>query len=366
MVKSAAKKILFSLLLMVVAVCLPLVSRGEDDEPRRSGFVPLPVLFYTPETGFGGGAAFVFYYRLPDEPTASRASNLNFVGFYTVRNQYVLSLTPSFYWGNETWHLDTKFTHRKFPAKFFGLGPNTHPQNEEYFTPLNYQMNGYLLHRWAHFLYTGPAYDFYYYDIIKTENGGLLEKHDILGRDGGWANGLGLKASWDTRDNAMQAYTGAYYSAQAMYYDPHFGGNYGFNRFTVDLRRYVQVHEEQVLAFQLIGQSILGDPPFVLLSTIGGGNLLRGIYEGRYRDLSFGAAQVDYRFPLWGRLRGGIFAGAGDVAERINFLYIPNFKYSVGGGLRYMFDKAERVGVRFDVGYSADGPAFYFVMGEAF
>ena len=85
-----------------------------------------------------------------------------------------------------------------------------------------------------------------------------------------------------------------------------------------------------------------------------------------FRDRHFVATQLEYRFPLWWRFGAVAFAGIGDVFGPSSDLSIQNLKYSVGTGLRFVVDPAERLNVRLDYGYGTEGGCFYFVVGESF
>jgi outer membrane translocation and assembly module TamA len=102
------------------------------------------------------------------------------------------------------------------------------------------------------------------------------------------------------------------------------------------------------------------------MSLAGGGRLLRGMLEGRYRDDLFIGGQAEYRFPLWWRFGGVTFAGLGRVAGAFEELDLTGLKHSVGAGLRFAVKPDERINLRFDAA-TADG-AFnlYFGIGEAF
>jgi len=59
--------------------------------------------------------------------------------------------------------------------------------------------------------------------------------------------------------------------------------------------------------------------------------------------------------------------GLGNVAETFGELGLGNLKPSYGVGLRFLFDKKERIQVRMDIGFGEDGSSgFYFSIFEAF
>ncbi|MBL0195431.1 MAG: hypothetical protein IPQ09_14600 [Myxococcales bacterium] len=61
------------------------------------------------------------------------------------------------------------------------------------------------------------------------------------------------------------------------------------------------------------------------------------------------------------------FASAGVVAPGLLDFDFHDIKGTAGGGLRFMFDRDERLNGRFDVGVANDGTsAFYIQINEAF
>ena len=94
------------------------------------------------------------------------------------------------------------------------------------------------------------------------------------------------------------------------------GSDYNLNTFLSDNRFYIPIRENNVLAFQFLGQFTSGNPPFNLLSLMGGESLMRGYYLGRYRDKHMIASQIEYRilpFSFAKRWGASIFFAAGEV-----------------------------------------------------
>jgi len=94
---------------------------------------------------------------------------------------------------------------------------------------------------------------------------------------------------------------------------------------------------------------------------------MRGYFEGRYRDRTYVMLQTEYRQYFSKRFGFVAFAGLGDVGSEITSLKFKEFKYSFGGGLRYLFNKKENVNLRVDIGIGKDGnTGIYFGIEEAF
>ena len=109
-----------------------------------------------------------------------------------------------------------------------------------------------------------------------------------------------------------------------------------------------------------------GQVPFLDMSSVGNDDLLRGYPKNRFRDVNFLGGQLEYRFPLFWRFGMVTFAGMGDVFNKHKELGLNHVKYSVGAGLRFVVNPAERLNIRIDYGYGREGGYFYFVVAESF
>ena len=110
-----------------------------------------------------------------------------------------------------------------------------------------------------------------------------------------------------------------------------------------------------------------GAVPFRELANLGGDKLLRGYYDGRYRDRQLVVAQVELRRQLFWRFNGVLFGGVGQVGNTLADFDEGGLKYTGGAGLRFRFNRRDRLNVRFDYGVGRDGSTgFYFNFGEAF
>ena len=121
------------------------------------------------------------------------------------------------------------------------------------------------------------------------------------------------------------------------------------------------------MALQLYGRFVPGSPPFYELAALGGSTIMRGYFQGRYRDKSYTAAQIEYRGHVWWRFGVVAFAGTGDVfGSDASDLSFANLKYSYGFGLRFLFNRQEKINLRADFGFGQDTKGVYFGLEEAF
>jgi len=151
-----------------------------------------------------------------------------------------------------------------------------------------------------------------------------------------------------------------------MSFAPLIGSEYTFSTAVLDLRRYLPVTPGHVLALELLSELQLGTVPFFKLSTLGGEDRLRGLYEGRFRDKAMWVAQAEYRLPLFWRVSGVGHAGIGQVASSAAAFAFTAPEWSFGFGLRLLLNNDERLNLRIDSGLSREGYGIYVGIGEAF
>jgi outer membrane protein assembly factor BamA len=144
------------------------------------------------------------------------------------------------------------------------------------------------------------------------------------------------------------------------------GSDFDFNRYILNLRQYLSITSNHLLAIQFYGNFVGGYSPFYELPALGGQNLMRGYFLGRYRDKQYVLAQAEYRTSLLWRIGLVGFAGVGDVTDRLELIQLSELKYSVGAGLRFALDVKEKLNVRIDFGIGKNSSGIYFAIEEAF
>jgi hypothetical protein len=119
------------------------------------------------------------------------------------------------------------------------------------------------------------------------------------------------------------------------------------------------------LATRFFSESIEGEAPFISQALLGGTRLMRGFYEGRYRDDNSAVVQAEYRRDLFWRFGAVAFGAAGMVAPEYGQLSLNNLRYTYGAGIRFAIDPEDRINIRLDMGVGEE-PNFYLTIGEAF
>jgi hypothetical protein len=339
--------------------------RNEKDSVHTMSarIFPLPIFFYSPETGMAGGAAALLIYH---DSVAPRASSVTGDVIYTQKKQIIVELSGDQYFSDGTYRLLSGILFQKYPNKFFGTGNATASVNEENYTPRTFLLKASLYASIFSRVNIGPTIRYETTSMSEVEPGKLIASGAITGSNGGVSSGLGFVANWDSRDNTFAAYSGSFYQMTLLFNQRAFGSDYNYSDVQFDFRNFFELAPGHVLAFQAGGEFMGGDVPFQNLVRFGGQNLLRGYFDGRYRDKHGVAIQAEYRLPVWWRFGLVGFAGIAQVADRISHLGLGRFWFAGGAGVRFAWNPEERVNLRLDYGIGNNSDGIYITVTEAF
>ena len=337
---------------------------GSAAKPR---FLIYPTIGYSPETKweFGMSALVVFHYK---NDTSLRLSEISAFGFYTQLKQLGLWMDHAIYGKDNKYLALGKIRLQNYPLKYYGIGPKT-PNEPLAVVPANYySIRERLVYRLGKNLFTGLELDYQQLSrpIFNWYETSVSERILPLGSNGSRNLGIGWGVLWDNRHNVMNTRDGYLAEIAFLHYGDLFSESFTMNSIIIDGRYFLPTTKNQVLALQLFGQFSDGNVPFNQMSMMGGEMMMRGYYFGRYRDKQYLAAQAEYRFLPFNfskRLGGAVFGGLGSVSSTFP---TENWKWSAGGGLRYLLFPKKDIFTRFDVGFQPDGYGIYFYIGEAF
>jgi len=324
--------------------------------------VIVPIAMYTPETHVGVGALFVHFIRPPHHRRHERVSSFAFFAIGTTRRQVMLEGHPDFYFGD--FHFFGKVEYQYFPDTFWGIGPHTRDEDEEDYSRQRFRIKGGAQHRIVGQLHGGLALDLMEYRANYGPDG-LFATEDFPGENGGWTTGLGPSIVYDSRDNHVAAHSGTLVGSSFLWFGAPIS-RYTFRKFVFDARQFFDLGKGHALGTRFYGELQGGDVPYYHLAMLGGDELLRGYYLGRYRDEALAALEVEYRYPIFWRFGGVLFAGAGGVASDASELFHEPIRWAIGGGGRYSLSDADRLNLRLDAGFGIGTWGVYFTAREAF
>ena len=326
----------------------------------QNNFNVYPVFYFSPETSLGLGVTAFKLFHIGNE---SRTSNVAATALYTFKKQLLFEGTTTMFLDHERWLIKGRLNARHFPEYFYGVGEKTTDANKMITTYSYYNLQATVYRKIFRGAFLGLQGT--YNDYFDLSFGGNVTQ-DLVGEHGSKNVGLGASFLYDTRDNILNARKGMYMELSALVFSDQWGSDYSYNAYVADIRKYFSLNEKSVLAFQVLGLIKNGTVPFLQLSYLGGSDIMRGFYSGRYRDKSLVATQVEYRRQITEDLGAVAFIGLGNVTSELSGFDYRNLKNSIGIGGRYMLDKKERMNLRLDLGLGNGHPNFYIAISEAF
>lgn len=329
-----------------------------------------PYIFYQPETKLAVGLGGFLNFSLDNDDPKANSSFIEVTTYFTQNKQAEAYVIGTLWFKDNLYKSKFDVTYRIFPEFFYGIGNESPESAEEEYNQRSILVKLDVLKKISRkkLVYSGFQYEFQRYNVIEIAKEGILETEGITGVNGGTISGFGYLFNLDNRNHVFYPNKGNFLDISLTFYDKIFGSSFQYLSLIMDYRQFVSLKKERVLAFQIYTQFNMFDPPFQKMGVIGHASRLRGIYNGRFRDRNAFSAQVEYRSPLFWRFGYTAFFGAGRVSEHVHeMLFVDEYKVTAGFGLRFMFNKKDKVNLRMD---AAIGPKedwkFYFSLREAF
>ncbi|QEM13980.1 MULTISPECIES: polymerase [Mucilaginibacter] len=345
----------------------------DKDTTRKSSFVILPVLSSAPETGLEVGGAGLLSFYTDTSKLNTRVSNVFAYATITTKGQSRLSLTSSYWTPGNTYHLTAGVSYINFPFDFYGIGNNTLKANSDRIGQKRFKVNFAGEKKITDNLYAGinaGAWDYHFSDDDKT--GIFYTDPRVENRGGGPSVYIGPTITFDNRNNNTYTTKGLIIGAYFQAIHGMFGNNdYKGGFFNIEYSQFFLLAPKWVLGLDVQEQSLTGSAsPFYLLPDLGSDELMRGYYNGRFRDRNMIAGQAELRYRLSNRIGFAGFVGTGEVFK--NSFSSSELKPNYGGGLRYFFDVQKGLAVRVDYGVGQKIPnekrltGFYIGLGQSF
>ena len=345
----------------------------ETDSSRAASIIPLPVLNSAPETGieFGGSILYSFYTDTIHRDT--HVSNAFAFATITTKGQNRFGLSTSRWLSQNLYHYSASLGYINFPSDFYGIGNATHLADAERIGEKRVKLNFGAEKLVTKDIYVGFVVGALTYRSSSEETNGIFETDPLIqNREGGDNLFIGPSFIFDSRDNNTYTNTGFQLLSSYAFYKGIFGNNgYDGGLFAIEMMQYNRLSKKLNLAFDVDDTNLIGtQEPFYLLPALGSDELMRGYYNGRYRDKNYVACQAELRYRITQRVGLNFFGGTGTVFHDV--FTFNELKPNYGGGLRYFFDVEKGLDVRMDYAFGEQRPGeprqsgFYIGLGEAF
>jgi len=350
-------------LLLALLLIPPCAYAQTDSVGATSSLHGFPYVYYTPETGWAFGGVAVYTFRIDAAPDRYPSSAM-LDAYFTVNRQYKITLLPEVYFKDNRFLVSLSMEFGRILDRFWGIGPHTADSDSTELVKAMVRLQAKGQVSLSHHLKAGLVYA-YDREVIRDAH-----LNPLLNRGAGagtvTAAGLGVTATWDSRDNIFYPSEGSFHQIEHTVFAAALGGDVAVQRTIVDLRGYFDIGGGHIIALQGMGTMIGGSAPYFLLAPLGGEMVMRGYYTGRYRDKILLAGQVEYRKIFFWRIGGAIFAGGGDVAPDFAAFHLRDLKPTYGAGVRYLLDTKEKVTLRIDYGRGRGTDGIYLAIKEAF
>jgi hypothetical protein len=327
----------------------------------------LPLVYYTPETSWAFGLGAVGNFKLGDSALQTYESQLVIGTAYTLFDQF---LTYS------SWRIFSEENRNLFAGEigwyryvyfFYGLGNQVQDSDREQFDATFPRLRFDYLRRFKSNFYIGIRYHFDDFEITRIEENRKLASGTFLGSEGGRVSGLGPMVYFDSRDSQLYPIRGVFAEASFQTFNRSLGSNYQYNRWLVDFRSVHSINQKSVFVWNAYSEFLVGETPFFAMPLVGGNRLLRGLFEGKFRDQNLALIQAEYRYkflPRWGAVA---FSGVGNVFSQENSFQFNQSKFAYGIGGRFQLSKKEKLNLRLDIAHSPNEDLrIYLTFGEAF
>ena len=343
---------------------------NDTSSAASSRVVVLPALGFSPETSLELGLRVFSLYHARQDTTVNRLSELVLYSFVTLRAQFGLQFENAVYTDRNRYFLLGRVRFQQFPLLFFGIGPNAGSQRLALVNATSFQIRERLLRQVRGNFYAGPQIDFQTVSNVQLDAKQGQTLPPLVGAGGARTSGLGLALVYDSRANVLNVRRGEFLEVGGLTYRSAFGSEFTYQNFILDGRIFRPLgRSNRVLAGQVFGQVMSGNVPFYNLALLGGDQLMRGYYLGRYRDKVLLAGQVELRwlpFSFSKRWGGNTFAALGTVAPSVSNLQLRQVRWAAGAGVQFLLFPSKDVFLRADLGVTREGTGLYFSLGEAF
>lgn len=339
-----------------------LVSKSSDST-RSASFIPLPAIGYAQETGLGFGIVTLYSFYANKNDTVTRSSLISGVATYTMKKQSNLFIRTDIWTPGNKFHHTEEVRLKNFPFYYYGIGNNTLEADKELVKHQLFKVKGELQKKISKSTFSGVNFSFENYKYssakdTKFDNGKVLF--------------VGVSQIIDSRNINTYTTKGLFVSLNYSYAPNVFGStNFNGSLIEFNLKQFASLNPKLVLGINATFESLFGnDTPFYLLRQLGGDEMMRGYYNGRYRDKNLLAAQAELRYRFTPRFGIVGFAGRGSVYH--SDIKISEMKPSYGGGIRYFFDVQRGLSIRIDYGIGEKTSnekrqkGMYISLGEAF
>jgi hypothetical protein len=406
-----------ALLIVMVMTIVADVEAQSDSTAKKKNFhglsiIPLPAIAANPTAGWMFGVAPGASWFMGD-PSDTHISTFLGTLIWTTHHQWIITAKANTFLNHDSWNLLTDFRYFITSQPTYGLG--TGPQSAKPISNgfIKYSDNPYdpistaqmmefdfirlhqtVMRRYQDsYFYAGLGYhlDYHYHihdnllDLDENDGDGqALTSHYLYSVSHGFdperytLSGVSFNLLYDSRDNAVNPYSGRYAFANIRVNPEFMGSDQNASLLWLEYRDYIhfsKARPRHLLGFWTYGWfQVSNDVPYMDLPAVGWdqfGRSGRAYTQGRFRGENLMYFETEYRFPLLPNkefLGGVVFMNATTATNKAADIGLFDYMDpAVGVGLRVMINKKSRANLNIDYAWGKYGAqGFYFGLNEAF
>lgn len=349
-------------------IILPIFGQDSLNEKPRIRLFGLPAAYFTPETGFAGGAFGVMSFNWNKDTLLAQISNITLGFAITTKKQILFYMPFNLLLKNNTYLTSGEIGYYKYTYFFYGIGnvSGTAEEKAESFRVTFPRLRLTALKKVSKNMYFGFRGSFDSYSDMQLSQNSKIRKDSLTGIQTGENLGFGPAFLLDARSSIFYPRRGVLIDINNTNDLGKIVSDYAFSRLLVDMSVFISPFKKSVVGYNFFYQQNTGNVPFYHLSMIGGGKKLRGQFEGEFREKYAWQTQLEWRQEFLKNWGAAAFIGIGWVAPNWNSLQWKNQHVGYGVGIRYKLNKKDHINIRFDVGFSKGKVYPYLTLGEAF
>ncbi|MFQ3213896.1 MAG: outer membrane protein assembly factor BamA [Marivirga sp.] len=334
-------------------------------ETDENSLFPLPVVYYTPESGLFFGVSLLYNFFI-DRKKPVNPSQLQLAAGYTTKDQLLLFVPFQLYWHQNNWRSTGEMGYYNYAYPFYGIGNAGDTDSFSTYRAKFPRFRIFLQKQTKPNLFLGIRYWFENYNIIEWDNSGAYKQNDFSGGDYNRTSGIGPALTYDSRDAIYYPRKGHYLESYLEWNHSLTGSTHEYFVASIDYAYYHSIWDKSVLAFNAFGVAGTGDIPFNRIAQLGGNKKMRGYFQGYFQDNNLLLGQLEWRQELFWRFGLVGFGSIGQVADKFSNYGMDRWHYAGGAGLRFAFDTKKHINVRLDYALGKESSGFYISFNEAF
>jgi len=404
------RTVILSLLLIQVSFSYAQDSlQVEEKKEKKFRFLPLPAVGMSPTTGWMLGIAPGAYWMLGDPSNTSPSSALGTV-IFTQKKQLLITAKATTFFNGDQWNMltDLRYFVNSQPTYGLGTGPQSAKPvgnggidfSDDPFQPIEtaqmmefsyLRMHNTVMKRYQETrFFMGLGYHLDYHYKINDQLLNLDTIPPVVTSHYGYSvlknidpekyilSGVSLNFLFDSRDNAVNPYSGRYAYANIRINPTFLGSTKGSSMLWLEYRDYLHLSKDRprhLIGFWTYGWfQTSGTLPYMDLPAVGWdqfGRSGRAYTQGRFRGQDLIYTELEWRVPLQREkdtFGAVVFVNGTTATNRdANISLYEYLDIGYGLGLRVMIMKKSRANLALDYAWGKYGAqGFYFGLNEVF